>query len=113
LKIETRAVGHEAANTNANANVNRMKTNYSFEVQYNADSASTQARRDEVMGSLGPLLQQRLAAEDRQARVLVSDSHKGADHKLVELVTTLQDAQIARILQAFTEQYGVNVNAFE
>jgi hypothetical protein len=90
-----------------------MKTNYSFELQYNASSASTQAQRDDVMGTLGPLLQQRLATEDSSARVLVSDSHKGADHKLVELVTTLQDAQIARILKAFAGQYGVNVNALE
>lgn len=90
-----------------------MKTNFSFEVQYGASPGTAQAQRDEVMGTLGPLLQQRLAAEDGSARVLVSDSHKGADHKLVELVTTLQDAQITRILKAFSEQYGVKVNAFE
>jgi hypothetical protein len=96
-----------------NSNANQMKTNYSFEVQYNASSGSTQSQRDEVMGTLGPLLQQRLATEDGSARVLVSDSHKGGDHKLVELVTTLQDAQIARILKAFAEQFGVSVNAFE
>ena len=90
-----------------------MKTNYSFAVQYSANSGSAQAQRDEVMGALGPLLLQGLRDEDSNARVLVSDSHKGADHKLVELVTTLQDAQIARILKAFTEQYGVSVSAFE
>lgn len=90
-----------------------MKTNYSFEVQYSANSGSAQAQRNEIMGALGPLLRQRLRAEDGNARVLVSDSHKGADHKLVELVTTLQDAQIARILKAFSSQCGVNVNAFE
>ena len=90
-----------------------MKTNYSFEVQYNASPGTAQAQRDEVMGALGPLLQQGLAAEDSSARVLVSDRHKGADHKLVELVTTLRDAQIARILKTFTEQYGVSVSALE
>ena len=90
-----------------------MKTNYSFAVQYGANPGTAQEQRDEVMGALGPLLQQGLRAEDSNASVLVSDSHKGADHKLVELVTTLQDAQIARILKAFTEQYGVSVSAFE
>jgi hypothetical protein len=93
-----------------------MKTHYSFEFQYNAGSAistSTQAQRDEIMRTLGPVLQQRLAANDAHVRVLVSDSHKGASHKLVELITTLDDAQIAGVLKAFAEQYGVDVNAFE
>jgi hypothetical protein len=105
-----------------------MKTRYSFEFQYNAGLANStgsagsassvnsykaQAQRDVVMRTLGPVLQQRLAANDANVRVLVSDSHKGANHKLVELVTTLEDAQIAPILKAFAEQYGVEVNAFE
>jgi hypothetical protein len=90
-----------------------MKTHYSFEVQYDANSTRSQTQRDEVMGRLEPWLRQYLLAEDGDARVVISDSHKGAGHKLVELVTTLQDAQIARILQAFSKQYGVNVNAFE
>ena len=45
--------------------------------------------------------------------VLVSDSQKGDNNKFVELVTTLQDAQIAKILKAFSEQHGVTVTALE
>lgn len=90
-----------------------QKTNFSFEVQYPAQSATTQAQRDEVMSSLGPSLQALLAAAGSPATVVVSDSHKGSDHKIVELVTTLQDLQIAEILKAFSEQHGVTVNALE
>lgn len=90
-----------------------MKTNFSFEVQYLAQSDSTQAARDAVMEGLGPLLQTLLAAGDSAATVAVSDSHKGGGHKLVELTTTLQDAQIAAILKAFSAQHGVQVEALE
>jgi len=45
--------------------------------------------------------------------VVVSDSHKGSDNKIVKRVTTLQDPQIAAILKAFSEQHGVTVNALE
>jgi hypothetical protein len=90
-----------------------MKTNFSFEIQYLAQSDSAQAERDAVMGDLGPRLQKLLAAGDPAASVQVSDSHKGSNHKIVELTTTLQDAQIEAILKAFSAQYGVRVDALE
>lgn len=90
-----------------------MKTNFSFEVQYPQQSDSTQAARDAVMDKLGPLLQTVLAAGDSAANVAVSDSHKGPNNKIVELTTTLQDAQIAAILKAFSAQHGVRVEALE
>lgn len=90
-----------------------LKTNFSFEVKYTADSSSSKAQRDEVMDSLQATLQQLLAAQDREAEVLVSDSQRGDGNKLVELTTTLQDAQLAGILKAFSEQHGVSVTAFE
>lgn len=91
----------------------QAKTNFSFEVQYAADSGSTQPERDALMGSLDTTLQHLLAAKDSEAQVAVSDSHKGSGHKIVELTTTLQDAQIAEILQAFSAQHGVAVSAIE
>ena len=90
-----------------------QKTNFSFDVQYPADSSSSKAQRDEVMGSLHASFEQLLAAQDPEAEVLVSDSHRGSDNKLVELTTTLEDAQLAVILKAFSEQHGVSVTAFE
>ena len=90
-----------------------MKTNFSFEIQYAADSQSSQAQRDEVMDSLGPSLQALLAAQDPAASVMVSDSHKGHGNKLVELTTTLGDTEIAQILQGFSARHGVIVSALE
>ena len=89
------------------------KTNFSFDVKYLADSSSSKVQRDEVMGSLQALFAQLLAAQDPEADVLVSDSHRGSSNKLVELTTTLGDAQLAVILKAFSEQHGVSVTAFE
>ena len=90
-----------------------QKTNYSFDVQYPADSDSTEAQRNEVMSALGPALQQLLAVNDSAATVVVSDSHKGSGNKIVELTTLLQDAQIAEILHAFSGRHGVTVTAVE
>lgn len=87
------------------------KTNFSFEVQYTA--ASTQAGAEGVMASLGPSLQKVFAITDPSATVAVSDSHKGSGNKIIELTTTLQDAEIAKILQAFSGQHGVAVSALE
>lgn len=89
------------------------KTNFSFEVQYPAHSASTQPERNALMGSLDTTLQHLLATQDSEAQVAVSDSHKGSGNKIVELTTTLQDAQIAEILQAFSAEHGVTVSAVE
>jgi hypothetical protein len=90
-----------------------MKTNFSFEVQYLAQSDRAQAEREALMGDLGPRLEKLLATGDSAASVQVSDSHKGGNHKIVELTTTLQDAQIEALLKAFAAQYGVRVDALE
>ena len=90
-----------------------LKTNFSFDVQYTAESSSNKAQRDEVMGSLQTTLQQLLAAQDPKAEVMVSDSQRGDGNKLVELTSTLQDAQLANILKTFSEENGVSVTAFE
>jgi hypothetical protein len=89
------------------------KTNFSFEVQYTTDSSPAQTGPEGVMASLGPSLQTAFAAGDPAATVAVSDSHKGAGNKIVELVTTLPDAEIAGILKTFSAQHGVAVNALE
>jgi hypothetical protein len=90
-----------------------LKTNFSFEMQYPAHSGSTLSERNEVMDSLQASLQELLAAQDGAATVAVSDSHKGSGHKIVELTTTLQDAQIAQILKSFSASHGVVVSALE
>jgi hypothetical protein len=90
-----------------------LKTNFSFEVQYPADSDRSEAQRDQLMGSLQATLQPLLAAQDTEAEVAVSDSRRGSGNKLVELTTTLEDAQLAGILKAFSDQHGVSVTAFE
>lgn len=90
-----------------------MKTNFSYDVQYPAQSDTTQAQRDAVMDALGPTLQALLAVQDKAAAVVVSDSHRGNGNKLVELTTTLGDTQVAEILQAFSAQHGVLVAPLE
>lgn len=89
------------------------KTNFSFEVQYAQGTGAGKDERDGVMAALGPSLQKLLAANDPSATVTVSDSHKGGGNKLVELVTTLEDAEIAGVLQAFSTRHGVTVSALE
>lgn len=91
----------------------QAKTNFSFEVQFTADSDSTLPQRNALMDSLDATLQQLLAEQDSEAQVVVSDSHKGSGNKIVELTTTLQDAQIAQILKSFSAQHGVVVSALE
>ena len=90
-----------------------LNTNFSFEIQFLADSNRSEAQRDGVMDSLQPTLQQLLAAQDSQAEVVVSSSHRGSGSKLVELTTCLDDAQLAMLLKAFSEQHGVSVKAFD
>lgn len=90
-----------------------VKTNFSFEVQYAQGSSAGKDERDGVMASLGPSLQKLFAANDPSATVAVSDSHKGSGNKIIELVTTLPDGEIAGILQAFSGQHGVTVSALE
>ena len=95
-----------------NINMN-MKTNFSFDLYYAESSNSTQSQRDQVMRTLEPSLNTLFTARDSAAKVAVNDSHKGSDNKLVELVTTLQDAQIAEILKGFCDANGVTVTALE
>jgi hypothetical protein len=90
-----------------------QKTNFSFEVYYPAHSGSTEAQRGELMGALGLSLQQLLEVQDSAAKVVVSDSHKGPGNKIVELTTSLQDPQIAELLQAFSMRHGVVVATLE
>jgi hypothetical protein len=90
-----------------------LKTNFSFELQYPAHSDTTLSERNEVMDSLQASLQELLAPQDSAAAVAVSDSHKGSGHKIVELTTTLQDAQIVQILKSFSAKHGVVVSALE
>lgn len=94
-------------------NIRAMKTNFSFDVQYPVHSGGSQAQRDSVMNSLDSLLQVQLRLQDSAASVAASDSHRGSDNKLVELTTTLSDAQIAEVLKAFSAQHGVVVTALE
>lgn len=89
------------------------KTNFSFEVQYPEHSDSTQSQRAELMDALDATLQQLLTGQDSEVQVAVSDSHKGSGNKIVELTTTLPDAQIAEILKSFSTRHGVVVSALE
>lgn len=90
-----------------------MKTNFSFEIQYLADSQSTRVQRGEIMDSLAPSLQALFAEQDSAATVTARNGHKGESSKLVELTTTLGDAAITEILKAFSARHGVAVQAFE
>lgn len=90
-----------------------MKTNFSFDIQYAASSRSSQAERDQVMANIGQTLQDLLREQDQNATVAVSDSHRGQNNKLVELTSTLGDAQIAQILKSFSAQHDVLVTTFD
>lgn len=90
-----------------------VNTHFSFEVYYPAHADSSPAERDDLMGALGPSLQQLMAPQDPEATVAVSDSHKGPDNKIVELTTCLLDAQIAELLKAFSLRHGVVVSVLE
>lgn len=90
-----------------------MKTNFSFDLYYAESSNRTQAQRDQVMHTLEPSLNALFTASDSAAKVAVNDSHKGSDNKLVELVTTLPDTQIAEIFKSFCDANGVTVTAIE
>ncbi len=65
------------------------------------------------MRDLQTLLQAQFVALDPAATVQVSDSHKGGSNKIVELVTTLQDDQIAGALKVFCDAHGVHITAVE
>jgi hypothetical protein len=99
-----------------------MKTNFSFDVHYSASSGrapghvaagATPAQREDVMRRLQALLQAQFEPLDAGATVQATDSQRGASHKIVELVTTLPDDQIATVLKAFCETHGVTISALE
>lgn len=93
-----------------------MKTRFSFEVQYPAPTEAAgkpAAPHDTVMDTLESSLKTLLQAQDKAATVTVSDSHKGNDNKLVELVSTLQDEQLEKLLADFSAQHGLTINALE
>jgi hypothetical protein len=89
------------------------KTNFSFELFYPDRSATTTEQRNEVMRKLEVSLNNAFKNQDSAAVVTVSDSHKGSYNKLVELVTTLTDAQIDETLKQFCQQTGLTITALE
>ena len=89
------------------------KTNFSFELFYPERSATTTEQRNEVMRKLEPSLSNAFKTQDGAAIVTVRDSHKGSYNKLVELVTTLMDAQIEETLKQFCTQTGLTATALE
>ena len=92
------------------------KTNFSFELYYAESSATTQDQQDQqsqTMRTLQPSLCTLFGASDSTVSVTVSDSHKGSFNKIIELVTTLQDTQIAEILKGFCDAHGTTVTALE
>ncbi len=88
------------------------QTRFSFEV-YRAESSGAPPAGDDVMQSLAPALEGLLAAKDNAARVTVSDSHKGGNNRIVEIVTTLQDAELADVLKAFGDSNKLTISALE
>lgn len=89
------------------------KTNFSFELFYPERSAITTEQRNEVMRKLELSLDNAFKTQDVAAVVTVSDSHKGSYNKLIELVTTLTDAQIEETLKQFCTQTGLTVTTLE
>ncbi len=89
------------------------KTNFSFELFYPDRSAITTEQRNEVMRKLELSLNNALKTQDGTAVVTVSDSHKGSYNKLIELVTTLTNAQIGETLKQFCQQTGLTMTALE
>ncbi|MES2945912.1 MAG: hypothetical protein V4772_23845 [Pseudomonadota bacterium] len=90
-----------------------FKTNFSFELQYTAQSPATQEERSKFMASLETSLQQLLAADDADAKVNIGNSHKGNDNKIVEFTSSLTDSRIGEILTAFCAENGVSMSALE
>lgn len=88
-------------------------TNFSFELYYSATSVADAAQRDAVMQQLGSSLQALLSAQDNSAKVTVSDSHKGSDNKIVELVTTLPDPSVVKIVKGFCDASGLTMDVVE
>ena len=91
-----------------------FKTNFSFDLQYDATSLTDHAERNAFMASLESSLQQLLLdAGDSAAKVTLSNSHKGNANKIVEFVSTLSDQKISEILTSFSAANGVSMSALE
>ena len=92
----------------------KFKTNFSFELQYDAASMADQAERSAFMATLESSLQKLLLeAGDTAAKVTLSNSHKGNANKIVEFVSTLTDQQLGEILTRFTTEHGVSMAPLE
>jgi hypothetical protein len=89
------------------------KTSFSFELQYAPDAKTPYADRDTALGKAEPALQALFAAQDKGAAVSLNNSQKGSGSRILELSTTLDDAQIAVILKTFSEQNGLSISALE
>lgn len=88
-------------------------TNFSFELQYAPEAKTPYAERDAVLDKAGPALQALFAAQDKDAALSLNESRKGSGNRILELATTLDDAQIAHILKPFSEQHGLSISALE
>jgi len=89
------------------------KTNFSFELQYAPGAKTPYAERDAALDRTEPALQALFAAQDKGAAVSLDDSQKGSGSRILELSTTLDDAQIAGILKEFSEQHSLSISALE
>ena len=89
------------------------KTNFSFELQYAAQSPANPQQRSALMATLEANLLALLNVNDPNATVVISNSHKGNDNKILELVTTASDVEIAALLKMFCSDNGVDVTALE
>ena len=89
------------------------KTNFSFELQYAALSPVSLEQRNTFMTTLEAKLLALLNVNDPTATVVIYNSHKGNDNKILELVTTASDAEIAALLKTFCSDNGIDVSALE
>ncbi|RZJ02180.1 MAG: hypothetical protein EOO54_26780 [Haliea sp.] len=92
---------------------NTPKTNFTFEIQYPALPDGSASMPTQDIDALAPLLQALLAEQDSAASVTMSDTHRGANNRIVELVTAVQDDALGKLLEGFSAQYGVNIKAIE
>lgn len=90
-----------------------IKTNFSFDIYFNDQSNSNQSQRDAVMENLGPSLLALLAAKDSAAKVAISESHRGDGNKLVEITTSLPEADMDALLKQFCASNGVAIAVLE
>ena len=90
-----------------------IKTNFSFELYYTDQSASSESQRGGVMRDLGPSLQNLLTVTDSAAKVTVSDSQKGDANKLIEVITKQPEADMYAVIKKFCDANGVTIAVLE